>query len=131
MGSRQKRSKIANLLFAGGGITAAALLAQYQLGRAPEEVTFQSTDGLTQAVTESLQVDTPELPVVPVRYKKPRIADRDVFVDQIIQDTIRDSRPMISGRMAIPNGKHKCGTEDVQQIPDAVPGKMVLPRHKD
>ena len=98
MGSRQKRSKIANLLFAGGGITAAALLTQSQLGRGPEEVTFQSTDGLTQAVSESLQVDTPDLPVVPVRHEKPQIVDRDVFARKS-----KDETPTVVGAMVAPH----------------------------
>lgn len=71
-----KRQNLANLLFAGGGLTAAALLTQYQLGGEPQSVSeWQPT---TATVTEALNIETPELPKVQTPYfcRTPRPVSR-------------------------------------------------------
>lgn len=107
MGSRQKRSKIANLLFAGGGITAAALLTQYQLSKAPQEVVFHSADGLTEEVGRALELQVPELPTC-----------------EVVENP-HPYEPVTAGLVAPPRP-----VEEAPKKPEVYPGQMVLPPGK-
>jgi hypothetical protein len=95
--NRGKRNQLANLLFAGGGLTAAALLTSYQLNQAPQSGGIPELQPITQSVTDSVRFQEPEMPEV-CEELKPIVRDPGVMGGAVAPTY----EPPTPGRVAAP-----------------------------